>query len=266
MLAAVLQPILMKRKSQRPFFKLEKFDWKNFLLVITSILLGFFVFKIIEIKNVTYGRTSSIISSILTINGVFSAILITYLFTRIPWIKDRKLETYNEAVSYSQKLTEFRRILNILTQYYNVWENDNRTKSLLDYSKYKHIDYYDYRLASISDYKPKDYELIEQLHKELNYSEGQSVLYLAMVSLVRQRKYDYYWQEELYKDYEHKGVYNYEIVEKWIECDIMDSIAYWMNDNYIMIHFYNLRKHFDEIKQAAGRINKKYLKYEVDNK
>lgn len=256
----------MKRKFQRLLYKIGKIDWVNFLLPLVGILLAFFVFRIIEVKHITYSSTTSLISNILTVNGVFSAILITYLFTRISWVKDRKLETFNEAIGYSQKITEFRRILNILTKYYNVWQDDNQTKNLLDHSKYKHIDFYDFRLASISDYKPKDYELIRQLQKEDNYSDGQSVLYLAMDSLVRQRKSEYYWQEELYKDYEHKGIYNFSIVEKWLECDIMDTIAYWMNDNYMMIQFYNLRTHFDELKQAASRINKKYLDYEINNK
>ena len=146
------------------------------------------------------------------------------------------------------------------------WQDDNKTKNLLDGTKYKNLDFYDYKLASYYEYCPDNFDLIKQLCREPNFSEVQSVLYLAMSSLVRQRKFDYYWQEELYKDYEHQGVYDFFIIEKWLECNIMDTIAYYMDDNYIMINFFQLREHHEEIKKAAGRINKKYSNYEVSNK
>lgn len=228
----------------------RKINLGNFLLIVTGILTGIFIFQQIDKERLTFSNVNSIISSILTINGVFSAILITYLFTRITWTKDRKLEIHNEAISLSQKITEFRRILKILTTYYNVWESDKSTKSLLDHNDFKHIDFYDFRLASISEYKPDNLELIEKLRKDPRFFEGQSVLYLAMDSLVKQRKRDYYWQEELYKDFEHKGIYNKKAIEKWIECEIMDTISYWLSDNYQMINFHTLREHKEFIISA----------------
>ncbi len=240
-------------------------DWGNILLITASVLTGIFVFVIINSNAISFSTATSTASNILTVNGVFSAILITYLFTRITWAKERKLDKLNEAIQYSQKITEFRRILNILTGYYNVWTNDNATKSLFDHSKFKNVDYYDFRLVGISDYKPDNYQLIKEIFDNADYSEGQSNLYLAMISLIRPRHLEYHWQEELYKDFEQKGTYEFEYVEKWLECNIMDTIAYWMNNNYRMINFYSLRDYFDQIKNAAGRVNSKYLNYQVDN-
>lgn len=244
----------------------KKINYGEIVLVLMGFGIGISIYHFIDKSKLSFPVVNTIISSILTINGVFSAILITYLFTRITWAKDRKLEIHEEAISLSQKVTEFRRVLNILISYYGVWKSDDKTKSLLDFNEYKHVEYYDYRLMTRVDYNPEKHPLIEKLYKDPNFSEGQSVLYLAISTLVKQRKSDNAWQQELYKDYQHKGIYNVEIVEKWLEFDIMDTIAYWFGDNYIMINFHALKKHNDFIIAAAGRINKKYEHYELNNK
>lgn len=245
---------------------LRELNYGAILLVLIGIGIGLIIFFYLSKSKLSFTNANTILTSILTINGVFSAILITYLFTRITWTKDRKLEIQKEAINLSQKVTEFRRILNVLISYYGVWESDKETKSLLDFSEFKHIEYYDYRQMIRVDYKPEKHPLIEKLYKDPNFSEGQSVLYLAISTLVKQRKADYVWQQELYKDYQHKGIYNPRIVEKWMEYGIMDTIAYWLGNNYRMIHFYALRDHHEFILAAATRINKKYEHYEVDNK
>jgi hypothetical protein len=77
--------------------KIKRFNWGNILLILISTIIGFIIFSRIIINKITFENASTLTSNILTINGIFSAILITYLFTRITWTKDRKLETYNEA-------------------------------------------------------------------------------------------------------------------------------------------------------------------------
>lgn len=248
----------------RLYYRAISFNWINPLLIVISSTIAYLIYR--QLTHTKSFDTQNTLTNLLTINGVFSAILITYLFTRITWSKDRKLEEYNEAVSLSQKITEFRRILEKLTQYYNVWHSDAATKSLLDHSKFKHIDYYDYRLSSISDYKPKDYELIEELKKHKDFSEGISNLYLAMISIVKDRKRDWYWQQELYKDFEHKGVYNLKAIQKWIDCEIFGTIWYWLQYDAHQINYYNLGKEKTYILAAATRFNKKYENYELDNK
>ncbi len=113
-----------------------------------------------------------------------------------------------------------------LTKYYLVWSGDAETKNLLGHNKCKHIDFYDYRLSSIS-HKPKGYELIKESKKVKDFSEGISNLYLPLVSLVNNRKRDGYWQQELYKDFEYKGLYNLKVIQRWIDCDAMGTIWYW---------------------------------------
>ena len=61
---------------------------------------------------------------------MFSAILVTYFFNRISITLDSKKEDYNDAVIFSQKITDFSRILKRLTDFYGVWQNDESTKGL----------------------------------------------------------------------------------------------------------------------------------------
>lgn len=256
----------IRRSIGKAIKVLKELNYGEILLVLIGIAIGLIIYYNLSKRKLSFTNANTILTSILTINSVFSAILITYLFTRITWTKDRKLEIQEEAINLSQKVTEFRRILNVLISYYGVWESDKKTKSLLDFNEFKHVEYYDYRQMTRVDYKPKNHPLIEKLYKDENFSEGQSVLYLAISTLVKQRKADYVWQQELYKDYQQKGIYNPKIVEKWIEYEIMDTIAYWLSNNYTMINFYALKNHNEFILSAATKINKKYEHYEVSNK
>ena len=113
----------------------------------------------------------------MTVNGVLSAILITYLLSRISWLMERKSDVYNRAVLISQKITDFRRILKKLTNNLNVWNNAKQTYFLIDQGKFKHIDFYDYNNKRISDYEPEDSQLIDELYQHNDFSEEQSVLY-----------------------------------------------------------------------------------------
>jgi hypothetical protein len=256
----------LKPSLRRLLYKTKRLPWGHIGVILACVLLSWTVFYLLTLKSFKTLDCISTLTNLITFNGIFSAILITYLFSRITWSKERKLEIYKEAISLSQKVTEFRRILNKLTYYYQVWESDKATKSLIDYDKFKHIDYYDYRYAIISDYKPTNIELIRELKDHKDFEEGQSTLYLAMVSLVRNRnKPRYEFQEELYTDFEYDGLYNIKAVEKWLNCEIFGAIWYWLDKNYNFINYLALRSDNDYILSAASRINKKYKGHELNN-
>jgi len=256
---------LPKLTFRRLYYRMQGFPWGNAAILIICGLLASFVFYQLNSTSFEAFDTTATLTNLLTVNGVFSAILITYLFSRIIWTKDRKLELLREAISISQKITEFRRILNKLTYFYDVWDNDKQTKSLIDYGKFKHIDFYDYRLKMISDYEPANAKLIDEFYKHGDFSEGKSTLYLAMVSLVRDRKSDYQYQKELYKDFKHKEIYNFKIVERWLECEIMGIISSRLAGNTNWIKYLALRNEKAYILAAATRIDKKYEGQELNN-
>lgn len=252
--------------TKRYYHIIKNLPWWHILILFICIFIATTIFLLLKIKNFKNFEAFETMTNLLTVNAVFSAILISYLFSRITWSKDRKLEIYKEAVSFSQKVTEYRRILNKLTMYYQVWDSDKATKSLIDYSKFRNIDFYEYRLYRISDYEPSTKALIDELSRHEDFEEGQSTLYLAMVSLVRNRKNPHHQiQHELYKDFELDGLYNIRIVEKWVQCGIFGTIWYWLDQNGNYINYNAIRREWDYILSAASRINKKYEGRELNN-
>jgi hypothetical protein len=257
----------VKLKLRRLLFKFRNLPWLHILVISICITLSLTVFQLLKSKCFSTIDSSNILTNLLTVNGVFSAILITYLFSRITWSKERKLEIYKDAIALSQKITDYRRVLNKLTSYYQVWESDKSTKSLIDHGKFKTIDFYDYRLSLISDYEPHNYVLIRELRDHPDFKEGQTTLYLAIVSLVNNRNNPHYeWQEELYKDFELNGLYNFKVVEKWLECEIFGTIWYWLDQDYNFMNYSALRNDKEYILSAISRINKKYEGQELSNK
>lgn len=252
----------------RTIYELESWNWTMILLGIISIQLTILLFVTLNNRSSEPEFTKNSLELILTINGLFSAILVTYFFNRISWILTINKETHEEAIVFSQKITEFRRILKKLTDFYGVWEDDNATKSLLGQKAYKRIDYYDLKMLSISDYQPEEKEAIEKLQKDERYKESQTGLYLGMISLVYDRKSDNIRPgDELYKDYQVKGRYNFEHVQKWVEVDYASRLGYAFQKDYQFIHYGRLSKKSQKyILDACIRINPKYADYELDNK
>lgn len=231
----------------------------DFLLYLIIIQIGIFCYVLLV--NNDKVELNGILEIVLTVNGLFSAILITYFFSNISWTKSLKLERYKEAELLSQKITNYRRILNKLTQYYNVWINDVKSKSLLEHNdNYKSITYYEFRMSGISDYISQNEENIELLRNDINYSDVYTDAYLAIVSLVHDRKNDrlYYSSNDLYGDFERKGIYTLSFVEEVIEIDHCSMIWNFF-DRYDILNFNRIsRENQDYIKNCAKKINIKY--------
>ena len=203
-------------------YKLKNWNWIMIILGIISIEIAVLEFLSLYNRTTELEFSKNSLELILTINGLFSAILVTYFFNRITLTHNYKKETYDEAVKYSQKITEFRRICAKLTEHYGVWTSDESTKSLLEHNEYKHVDYYEYKMYYKSDYRPdkKDLIIIEKLRRDKRYSEGISDLFLGMISLVNNRKNRYIDRPtELYKDFQKKGIYKLEYIENCVGCD-----------------------------------------------
>lgn len=247
--------------------QLRKLPWFDIAIFLVSVGIGLLVFKKTQTGYLKSFDPNSVLTNLLTINGVFSAVLMTFLFSRLSWVKERKLEIWNEAMEISQKITEFRRILYILTQYYQVWDNDKGTKSLLGFGKYSSVEYWELRAAYSGANSAKREKLIEELRANPDFDEGRSALYLAMLSLVHLNgREQFSFENELYHEFGYKAVYALEMVEKWIDYDYFGIIGYWMNRNVSWIRYDSLGKDKNKIKEAAIRINPKFTSYEVGNK
>jgi hypothetical protein len=249
-------------------YKVGNWDWLLIMGVILSLELTMFVFSYLNFYSVKKLNIDKNLELILTINGLFSAVLVSYFFNNISLIWSAKKEDYEEAILYSQKITDFRRVLKKLTEYYGIWNNEKATKNLLDFGVFKEIDYYDFKLMSFSDYKPVDQALIEKLTNHQDYSSGATDLYLGMVSLVKDRKSgNIIPDDELYEDYQRKGIYTTNFVDKCIDIGYFGRMWYWFNKDYDFINYNRLSKKSKEyIINALGRINTKYTEKNLDNK
>lgn len=246
--------------------ELWKDDKRLFYLSIISLEVTALLFLRIHFfyKELDCGKSLELI---LTVNGLFSAILVTYFFNRISRTLDFKKDDAEDAIMYSQKVTDFRRICKILTDYYGIWTNEKATKKLLEGTKFKHIDYFDHKLSSISDYVPADANLIEELYAHADYSESSSDLFLGLISLVENRKARYYtYDSSLYKDFQRKDIYNYQFIANCVEIDYAGRLAYWFRENRNYIRYASFsQKDRDDILSAMQRIDKKFIGVELNN-
>ena len=246
--------------------KILQWDWVMILLFLISLELVLIIFAKVHFYSNNFHPDNGL-EIILTINGLFSAILITFFFNRLSQIWTVKKELFDEATHFSQKITDFRRVCLKLTERWGIWEDDDATKNLFDYGKFKHIDYYDYKLMSFSDYKPVDIKLIDELYEHKNFKEGMSGMYLAMISLVKDRKSDQIIPDsELYGDYQRKGIYTSKFVQRAMEIEYFSTMWYFFDKNYSLIKYYSLGRSIKEqILSAIGRIDRKFLGRELNN-
>jgi len=150
----------MKEKTSN-FIEILNKDKKLLYLFIISLEVGLLLFLRLHFFYIKLD-CDKFLELIITVNVLFSAILATYFFNRVSRTLDSKNNFANQAIMYSQKVTDFRRICKILTDYYGIWTNEKATKRLLEGTKFKNIDYYDYKLSSYSDYEPTDIELFKE--------------------------------------------------------------------------------------------------------
>jgi len=251
--------------SKRNWFKAKTLPWLMLLTLMICSLFAFFVYSyLVSNKEKDYDFTT-ILSNLLMVNGIFSAILMTYLFSRIIWLKEQKQDLYKKSVFISQKITDFRRILRKIFSSKNAWPDEKRTKNLIDYGKFKSIDFCDYNIKRISDFEPKNSHLINEFYNHPDFSEEVTVLYLAMASLVNIGKREYASQPELYKDFEHNFIYKLDVVERWIGSHIMSVICSRLDADQNHINYTALIKEKTEIMSAAKRIDKNYQEHELNN-
>lgn len=243
---------------------MNEFKWEIFL----KYLCAFTAITLLYIVIRRYGllvQFDKSLEVLITINGIFSAILTTFLFARLNSIKEEKSKYKELAIKFSRKITDLRRIFYELTNYHLVWQNEEATKKLLDTGKYRTINYYDYKMMSISDYIPANKDLISEFKRDKKYSDTSSEMYLSMISLVENRlqcrKLDnaLYNNNALYNDYESEDtIYNIEVIKKILEVEQLSRLSYNL-ERFDVFHFNRLSKDSRErIFMLTKRINSNY--------
>lgn len=177
------------------------------VLYILTKLFAYFPLKRIEEVN-------QLLNNIIQFSAIFSAILITFIVSKVIQIRQERIERLKRIVELSNKVTDFRRIASILKNSYNFWNATMKGK--LD-NKYKELNYFSIMLWDYDNEENNKElkELRESYFKETDIC-GAS-LYLSVKSFILDDIY--YWQEELYDNYDHNYTYSLEILEKWTDAN-----------------------------------------------
>jgi len=253
--------------KMKSYFNQKKRLWAEIILLIICVILSSILFCKFQTISFNTSESFSILTSILTVNGVFSAILITYLFSRITWDRDKKIEHFKNASDLSKKITYFRQILHKLTCYFNVWKHDESTIKLLDSNEsFKSIDYSEYEIVSnFNRPLPSNAKQINDLMNHSDFEKEESRLYLAMISLVKDRK-DSIGIKEITTNFEKKGLYKLSSIQSWKSSNIFNTIWCLLKEDQHWINYSALSNDKDFILETALKIDEKYKGYQLDDK
>lgn len=205
---------------------------------------------------------NTLLNNIFQFSGIYSALLITFIISKIFQVRQEKLERLKEIITLSNKTTDFRRICKILQDESNIWDKVMRNK--MD-NKYKNLTYFQIHLDIPKT--PQIKKLIQNYHEEEdNFG---SDFYLAIKSLLIGPQKSF--QLELYDDYDHNIVYSLEILSQWYGANSANSFWYYLDDKW---HTYNTAFNFsalsknnqEQIVSLAKKINSKKYESSTFNK
>ena len=184
-----------------------------FLLVLIVILYKYHHKQTEELKN--------LLNNIFQFSGIYSALLITFIVSKIFQIRQEKLERLREIIVLSHKTTDFRRICEIIVECDSFW--DKSMRQTMD-NKFKRLSYFH---IQIDEDKNRDaiQKLIEEFHKTTNIP-GAS-FYLAVKSFVKHNNNPF--QLELYDDYDYNIEYSVDILDKWVGAYSANCFYYYLD-------------------------------------
>lgn len=220
---------------------------KNYIISLVFIIIFSYIFFNGKLSDKDTLKDS--VQNLFTFSSIFSAILITFIISKIFQIRNEKLDIRLKIISFCNKVTNLRRICEKIISNYEVWNSETKLK--LD-NKYKFLSYqnlYD------QDNKPEKliYEFIND--KELRGAN----FYIALRDLVKRngRKFNL----ELYGDYDEDIIYSLETISIWNGNSNANAFFYYLDHKYTIynqsILIDNLTtEEKSEIENLAKKINK----------
>lgn len=233
-----------------------------FILFISYLLLEAFL----KYHHKDEASLLQLLNNIFQFSGIFSAIIITYIISKVFQSRQERLERKKEIIELSNKLTDFRRIARVLTSCYGFWNSEMRKK--IDRT-YANLDFFDLQNW---DYENQDkYPETKALRKKFFEEENipGAYLYLDMKSLVLENSQD--WQLELYDKFDHDFTYSVEILSKWTNSHSGGNLWYCLDNKWHSykdcFDFTALREaQKEEIQHLAKKINQdKFRNRKFDN-
>lgn len=221
----------------------------NYIIIFVFILL--FTFFFFRSGCVNENNLKDVTTNLFPFSSIFSAILITFIISKIFQIRNEKIEIKKKVVILSNKVTNFRRICDKILNNYDIWDSTTKSRLENQYKKLKYQHLYDDFLKE----KPK--ELIEKFNQDKNLKGA--FFYLALRDLAKTTNGNYHL--ELYGEHDEDIMYSIEDVKNWVGVDCANSFFYYLEDKYIsykdVILLDNLKNdEKSEILSLANKINR----------
>ncbi len=237
---------------------------KNRNLVI-ALSLCFFISLILLLNHHLRdsNNLNTLLNNIFQFSGIFSALLITIVISKIFKIRQEKLNRLKEIISLSHRTTDFRRICKILYDESRFWNQGMRQKME---GKFKNLSYFHLHLDSLKK-TTNELEMISKFHEEKNLLG--SNFYLAVKSFLSGEKRSF--ELELYDDYDHNIIYPFKLIQKWHGASSANTFWYFLENKWHNYHtafnFNALSRHDQEtILSLAKKINPKKYESSTFNK
>lgn len=232
--------------------------------IVTVLLVSGILFTILLSKyHLTKEESiNTLLNNIFQFSGIFSALLISFIISKIFHTRQEKLNRLKEIISLSNRTTDFRRICKILFDEDEFWNEEMRRKMM---GKYKPISYFHIHLDITRSQRIEN--LIGEYHKDKNKIGAD--FFLGVKSLLSgSRKV---FELELYDDYDHNIVYPLKLVEFWYGANSANTFWYYLENKW---HTYNTAFNFGAFSQSdqesiialAKKINKKKYRAAVFDK
>ncbi len=141
------------------------------LWYLILIIIGFVIVKLQRNYPLPTSDYSNILSILISTIGITTAIIITFLFSKLYSEKTERIARKQKIDKLSKKLTALRKIVHFLRGSHEFWRGNENIKKFLD-NKYKDLTLY--------DYIKKGYEWHVAFHDEVKFGELGAQAYLGL--------------------------------------------------------------------------------------
>lgn len=227
----------------------------NNLSIIVSSLLFFGLLCILTkdfiCEKQFINSIKEVQNDIITISGILSAIIISYLTSKVIQVRNERIKKMPDIKLYTQKLHKFRAIVDRLLSS-NIWPDNLRSKLHYDY---KGLTYFEVREIIFVEGKPT--KQARKFASDEKYG-GIAQFILELESFIfKEIPFD----QTLYSEFDVSKYYSSDILEKWITFDCGNGLWYYFEHKYSVyknsLDLNNVYSGYqDEIKNYALQIDK----------
>ncbi len=142
-----------------------------FIWYLILIALGYAVFRFQRKNLLPPSEYKNILTTLISTIGITTAIIISFLFSKLYSEKTERIERKRIIDKLSKKLTALRKIVHFLLRSFDFWRINNNIKRFLD-NKYKRLTLYEYDKMNYDDFKA--------FHEEVQIGELAAQAYLGL--------------------------------------------------------------------------------------